>query len=85
MAKKSIESYDEFMKIAVDAAFGEKAEFSREMQEESLKQRYENDEISFRVSDFDNGNIIRDKSVLELFSNMDRLDDYIKYEKDIVN
>ena len=85
MAKKSIKSYDEFMKIAVDAAFGEKAEFSREMWEESLKQRYENDEISFRVSDFDNGNIIRDKSVLDLFSNMDRLDNYIKYEKDAVN
>ena len=85
MAKKSIKSFDEFMKIAVDAAFGEKAEFSREMWEESLKQRYENDEITFRVRDFDNGNIIRDKSVLELFSNMDRLDDYIKYEKDIVN
>ena len=55
------------------------------MWEESLKQRYENEGISFRVSNFDNGNIIRDKSVLELFSNMDRLDDYIKYEKDIVN
>ena len=85
MAKKTIKNFEDFKRIAVEKAFGEKAEFSRKMWEESLKLRYENDEISFRVSDFDNGNIIRDKGVLELFSNMERLDDYIKNEKDLAN
>ncbi len=85
MAKKTIKNFEDFKRIAVEKAFGEKAEFSQKMWEESLKLRYENDEISFRVSDFDNGNIIRDKGVLELFSNMERLDDYIKNEKDLAN
>ena len=57
MAKKTIKNFEDFKRIAVEKAFGEKAEFSRKMWEESLKLRYENDEISFRVSDFDNGNI----------------------------
>ena len=85
MAKKTIKNFEDFKRIAAEKAFGEKAEFSQKMWEESLKLRYENDEISFRVSDFDNGNIIRDKGVLELFANMERLDDYIKNEKDLAN
>ncbi len=85
MEKKTIKNFEDFKRIAVEKAFGEKAEFSQKMWEESLKKRYENDEISFRVSEFDNGNIIRDKGVLELFSNMERLDDYIKNEKDLAH
>lgn len=85
MAKKTIKSYDEFMKIVVEAAFGEKTEQSRKMWEESLEQRYKSEEPAFRVGDVGNGDIIHDKEVLELFSNLDRLDDYIKYEKDVVN
>lgn len=85
MAKKTIKSYDEFMKIAVEAAFGEKTEQSRKMWEGSLEQRYKSEEPAFRVGDVGNGDIIHDKEVLELFSNLDRLDDYIKYEKDVVN
>ena len=85
MAKKTIKSYDEFMKIAVEAAFGEKAEQSRKMWEESLEQRYKSEEPSFRMGDVGNGDIIHDKEISELFSNLDRLELYIKNETDVVN
>lgn len=87
MGKKKINSFKEYMKVALELGLGESASFTKEHWDDMVNERYQQNRnlYNYRMRDFVNESLIgKTGNEAETFNLMNRLDDVIKTETDPV-
>ncbi len=83
--KPQIKSYDEYMKVAVEKAYGDTKNMTKEDWDNSVKERYDRGTniYNYRIRDFANQSLMGlTGNATDTFNMLNRLDDIIEHEQD---
>lgn len=83
--KPKIKSYEEYMKVAVEKAYGDTKKMSKEDWDNSVKERYDRGTniYNYRIRDFANQSLMGlTGNATDTFNLLNRLDDIIEHEQD---
>ena len=83
--KPKIKSYEEYMKVAVEKAYGDTKRMTKEDWDNSVKERYDRGTniYNYRIRDFANQSLMGlTGNATDTFNMLNRLDDIIEHEQD---